>query len=149
MKTRLFAAAALGLGLVTAATAHGGEDDKAINYRQSVFTVIKWNFAPMGAMVKGKIPFDQAKFEQNANDLKALAGMPLEGFAKQGDPNKTHAKAAIWDEWDTFKKGMEKFESEAGKLAEVAASGDRDAIRAQFAATAKTCKACHDEYKED
>ena len=27
--------------------------EDAVKYRQSVYTAIKWNFAPMGAMMKG------------------------------------------------------------------------------------------------
>ena len=43
---------------------------------------------------------------------------------------------------------METFQSEASKLGDLAVAGDREAIKAQFKATGKTCKSCHDAFKE-
>ena len=58
------------------------------------------------------------------------------------------AKPAIWDNLADFQQKMEAMQLEAAKLGDVAASGDRQAIGDQIAATGKTCKSCHDEYKE-
>ena len=59
----------------------------------------------------------------------------------------TRAKPEIWLNTEDFNAKLADFRREAGKLASVAAEGDRAAISAQFGATGKTCKACHDEYK--
>ena len=42
---------------------------------------------------------------------------------------------------------MQAFEKAAGELAVVAKSGDEGAIKAQFGETGKTCKSCHDDFK--
>ena len=35
-----------------------------------------------------------------------------------------------------------------GKLAQVAKGGDLNAVKAQFGATGKACKSCHDDFKK-
>jgi cytochrome c556 len=39
-------------------------------------------------------------------------------------------------------------EKDSGKLAQAAQSGNMDDIKAQFGATAKSCKAYHDKYRQ-
>ncbi len=138
----------LTLGVVGVAGADEAED--AIKYRKGVFQVVKWNFGPMGAMVKGKIPYDKDAFAAKAENVAAVSGMALEGFPEGSDFGAdTTAKANIWEEWDKFKGGMEKFDQEAKKLSEVAKTGDMDAIKPQFAAVADTCKGCHDNFRKE
>jgi cytochrome c556 len=147
MTVRSLAVVTLTLALTVTGTAVAVTVDDAIKYRKSVYQVIKWNFGPMGAMVKGEMPFDAEAFARHAERVAALSGMPLEGFIPDSDLGDTTAKSEIWQQWDTFKSRMQDFETEAAKLAEVARGGDEKAIRAQFGATAKTCKACHDDFR--
>ena len=63
------------LGLATALTsisltaAAEVKPFEAIEYRQGIFKAIKWNFGPMGAMVKGKTEFNAEQFNKNAERL--------------------------------------------------------------------------------
>jgi cytochrome c556 len=143
-------AVALGV-LVSLASGMGYADavkpEDAIKYRQSVMTAIKWQFGPLGAMVKGARPYDKDLFIRNAAYLEVLAKMPLEGFVPGSDKGDTKAKPEIWSEMDKFKGGMEKLQVESAKLAQLATTGNMDEIKAQFGETAKTCKACHDNFK--
>ncbi|SEI76127.1 Cytochrome c556 [Allopseudospirillum japonicum] len=121
----------------------------AIEYRRAVFQLVKWNFAPMGDMVKGKTEFDAERFEVLAQRLAALSEMPLEGFSVEGsDKGDTKARAEIWSQWDDFAAGMQQFEKNAQELASVASSGDLEQIKPAFAAVGKTCKGCHDNFKD-
>jgi cytochrome c556 len=144
-----------GSAMMVMPSAFSSEEEKdpvaqAIEYRQSVFEVIRWNFAPMGAMVKGKQPFDAAVFAKSAARVASLSSMLLEGFIEGSDKGNTEAKADIWKKWDDFKAGMTKFEEESAKLAEAAKSAKAvDEVKAQFLETAKTCKGCHENFKED
>ena len=67
--------------LVSVATALP-KPEQSISYRQSVFSLIGWNFGPMAGMVRGTAPFDAAQFTLRAERLVALSKMPLEGFPK-------------------------------------------------------------------
>jgi cytochrome c556 len=77
--------------------------EDVIHYRQSAMTLIGWNFGPLAAMVKGKIPFDAAEFFKRADRIESLAPQVLEGFAKGSDKGaQTDAKADIWTHYDDF-----------------------------------------------
>lgn len=59
----------------------------------------------------------------------------------------TRAKAAIWAGKPDFEAKAAAYAEAAGALAEAAAGGDKAAFAAAHAATAATCKACHDLYQ--
>jgi cytochrome c556 len=143
-----------GTVLVAAAvTVHAEEkaDPKkdAIKYRQAAMTLIGANFKPMGAMVKGDVPFNAQEFARRSKDVAAVSSIDmLAAFPQDSDGAGSKAKPEIWMKWDDFKKKMGDMERETAKLAEVAKAGDAGAVRKQFGETGKTCKACHDDYKE-
>ena len=142
----------LGVSLLTVAHAAGPKPEEVVDYRQSVYTVIGWNFQPIGAMVKGEIPFDAAAVARHAQYVELMSQAALEGFPKGSGPEAvkdTEAKAEIWTNWDQFETAMKNFQQEAAKLTEVAKGGDEAAIKAQFGKTAETCKACHKEFRKD
>ena len=141
----------LALALATPVMAHDEDSPKhkAIKYRQSAMTLIGANFKPMGAMIKGEIPFDAAVMARHAKDLGAVASIDiLRGFPQDSDGKGSKAKPEIWFEWDDFKAKLDDMQEATAKLAQVATGGDRDAIKAQFGKTAETCKACHKKFKE-
>lgn len=142
----------IGLAFLTAASAAGPKPEDAAKYRQSVYTIIGWNFKPIGAMVKGEIPFDAAAVARHAQYVELMSKATLEGFPEGSGPDavkNTEAKPEIWANWDKFKIKMSDFQQEAAKLSEVAKGGDEAAIKAQFGKTAETCKACHKEFRQD
>jgi cytochrome c556 len=142
----------LGMGVLTAASAAEVKPEDAVKYRQSVYTVIGWNFKPMGAMVKGEIPFDAAAVARHAQYVEMMSKAAPEGFTKGSGPDvvkNTEAKPEIWTKSGDFKTKMDNFQQEATKLAEVAKGGKEADIKAQFGKTAETCKACHKEFRKD
>ena len=132
----------------TIAHDQGDTIEQAINYRQSAFRMIAWHFKPMGAMVKEKIDWNLADFQDHANAVAALARLPINGFIPDSDFGDTHAKRIIWEEPDDFAEKMQAFVDQAGNLQVIAQNGDRDQISDQFIQTARTCKSCHKKYRE-
>lgn len=142
----------IGLSSLTAANAADPKPEDAAKYRQSVYTIIGWNFKPIGAMVKGEVPFDAAAVARHAQYVELMSKATLEGFPEGSGPDavkNTEALPEIWTNWDKFETAMNDFQREAAKLNEVAKGGDEAAIKAQFGKTAETCKACHKEFRED
>lgn len=148
---QLGTAGILSFSLSTTAIAQGNiSSEDAIEYRHSIMEVIVWNFKPMVAMVKGKIPFDAQVFANRAANVAFLSQMPLEGFIPGSDKGDTEAKPEIWTNWDDFKAKMIEFQEESAKLAEVAKTATTvKEITPQFAKTGEACKGCHKKYKED
>ena len=142
---------AASLAVPFGASAHADtEAAAAIEYRQSIYHAIRWNFMPLAAMVKGEKPFDRAEFVKRSTRVSFLAHQLLEGYPQGSHEGETtDALPAIWENWDDFTAKLDAFKREAHALRVVAADGDEAAIKAQFVKTAGTCKACHDDYRAD
>lgn len=148
----ILAGGILGAGILSAAHAADPKPQDVVEYRKSVYTVIGWNFKPIGAMMKGEIPFDAAAVARHAQYVEMMSKAAPEGFTKGSGPDAvkdTEAKPEIWTSPDKFKTAMTNFQQESTKLAEVAKTGKEADIKAQFGKTAETCKACHKEFKKD
>lgn len=126
----------------------GSEFTKEIEYRQSVMTIYSWNLKQMGAMLKGKVPFDAAVFRARAGDLaKATQLELLLGFPEDSDEGETDARADIWLDFEDFEQKYQNLQSE-GELLNKAASGEDQAqLKAAFGDVGEACKACHKAYK--
>ena len=149
MIQRLAILAALTLGTAAAAAAQT-KPEVIIEYRRAAMTMIGWNFGPMSAMVKGKIPFDAKEFAKHSERIALLAPQVLEGFAKGSDKGaETDAKADIWTHFDDFQSKHSDLVNESRALSEVARTGDEAKMKEQFKKLGGACKACHDKYKQD
>lgn len=142
------AAAAGGIALSLQATAHLNDEEPMQSYRQSYFTLVAMNFGPIGAMVKGEIPWDDARVAMLADELAALASMDVSrAFGPGSDKGTTRAKPTIWENPDDFAAKLADMQEAVAGLQAAAGSGDRVAIAEATGATGESCKACHDEYK--
>lgn len=136
--------------LATAVAAAAVKPETAIRYRQSVYTMIGWNFVPMVDMIKSKTPWDSAEFAKHADRTASLAPQLLEGFPEGSDKGAdTEAKPEIWKNMDDFKSKMNDLVRETKTLADVAKAGDEAKTRDQFKKTAGACKSCHDKYRNE
>jgi len=124
------------------------EPSDAIEYRQAAFSMISVQIGDMGAMLKGKVPFDAEQFKMRANNAAALSKMPWEAFYEGTNKGDTAALAAVWAENATFVEKANAFAANADKLALAAQSGDKAVIGKAFGAWAKGCKDCHKQFKD-
>ena len=148
MRKSLIAVSAIAMAVVTGNATAQAKPEDVIKYRQSVYKVMGWNFAPMAAMVKGEKPFDKEAFARHAMILSQMSPLAMEGFAAGSDKGaETKAKPEIWTKSADFKEKMDKMAGESKKLAAIASTGSFDDIKKQFGTTAGACKACHDDYK--
>ena len=148
MKKMLTAAAltAAAACLALPAQAQFAKAEDAVAYRQAAYRVLAHHFGSLGAMANGKAPFDAARAAADGEVLAAIAKLPATGFVA-GAESKA-AKPAIWTEGDKFKQIDQDMIEAAGKLSTAAKSGDLEQIKAAFGPTAKTCKTCHDSYRQ-
>ncbi len=147
MRKSVIALAAV-IALGSASTAMARDPIKsAIKARKAAFTLIANNLGPMGAMAKGKIPFDKGEFTMRAANLEALSKMPWEFFIPNSQKG-SESKPAVWEKADDFKAEADVFQMKVADLAKATQSGDEEAMKIQFGKVAKTCKSCHKEYKE-
>ncbi len=124
--------------------------EDAIKYRQAIYRVILWNWMPLNAMARGRVPFNAPEFAKRAERVAALSTQLLEGYpAGSHEGAHTDAKPEIWSRFADFSAKMKSFETESAKLSVIAKGGNEEAIKTQFGKVGGTCKACHDKYKID
>ncbi len=142
------AAAASLLAFAAPASAQFAKPEDAIKYRQSSLSVMGTHFGRIGAMVNGRIPFDAKVAADNADLVVTMSKLPWVAFGPDTDKGgNTKAKPEIWTEQAKFKEYGDKMQAEAVKLAAAAKTGSLDTLKTSFAATADTCKTCHDAYR--
>ena len=118
-----------------------------IKYRQNV---MKSTAGHMGAIVdilKNGLSL-KAHVSDHARSMLQNSRMTLSMFPKGSGKGRTKAKLAIWGNWSKFESAVKDFERESAKLAEVAESGDMEALAKQVRATGKTCGGCHRNFRK-
>lgn len=121
--------------------------EESIKYRRAAMTMLKWHVDRIAPMVRKPQAFNRDEVARNAASIEFLSRVCLDGFEPGSDHGDTKALPEIWKDWNRFKSLGERFQTEAGKLRDVARNGDAAAVKAQFGETNKVCKACHDDFK--
>ncbi len=121
--------------------------EDAVKYRQNALFVMAQHFGRIGAMANGRVPFDGKAAADNAEIVANMAKLPWAGFAPNTDKMSKAAKSEIWTEQAKFKEHSDKLVAESGKLLAAAKTNNLDNLKAAFGATAGTCKACHDSFR--
>ncbi|WP_310468646.1 cytochrome c [Sphingomonas sp.] len=100
--------------------------------------------------LKGKSP-DLAVVRKNAGVIATFAPQIPSLFPPGTGPEvgKTEAKAAIWQKSEDFVAKSKDFTAAALAFDAAAKGSDLAAIRAAHGTMGKTCKACHDLYREE
>ena len=124
--------------------------ERAIEYRQAVYTVIGGNFGPLGGMMQGRAPFNGPEALKRAQRLAALAGFLDDAFPEISKDGKTKAKPEIWTNRAEFDKIAKDFADHTAALAATLAkdnSSATDAFKSAAAAVGNDCKTCHDKFR--
>lgn len=123
--------------------------EDAVKYRQGALYVLSQHFSRIGAMVSGRAPYDPRAALENAELVAALARLPATGFGKGTEHVSQKARPEIWTEQARFKEQNDRMVSESARLLAAARANNIDQVKAAYAATAATCKSCHDGYRNN
>lgn len=147
MKYRNSLGLALCLAISIPAAAQFRKPDDAIKYRQGVmFAMGNHLYTRLGGMANGRTPFDAKAAAENADVVLTLSRLPWVAFGPGTDQGITDAKPNVWTETARFKELSEKMQAEVVKLQAASRTGDLDALKVAYRATANSCKACHDAF---
>ena len=133
------------------AQALAGEDAKRMMHdRHENFERVGKAMKAITGDLKGDSP-DLAELRTNAATFTQLGPQMLTWFPPGTGPDvgKTEAKAEIWQKPQDFTAKAQAFNQTATAFATAAAGQDLAAVRAAHANLGKSCKACHDLYRED
>ena len=144
------AALALGFGSLAFSQA-APRPEQLIKWRQSAFQVIAWNTQRLKTALAGN--GDAREVQAAANMLAAVAasGLPdlfAPATAHGKGWHETTARDAVFSDAARFRAQTDEFARATALLARLAAGRDRAAIQEEFGKIAKTCKSCHDNFRE-
>ncbi len=148
-KALLGALATTTLALSLPAHAQFQKPEDAVAYRRGAFNVMGNHFARIGAMANGRVPFDAAAVQVNADIVQSMARLPFAGFIDGSNSvGNTNALPEVWSQGDKFKAAGQKMQDAVAKLNAAAKTGNPDQIKAAFGDTGQTCKGCHDDFRK-
>lgn len=149
MKRLLIAATAVaGLAASLPAAAQFQKPEDAVKYRQSAMFVLANHFGRIGAMVNGRAPYDAAVANANADVVATMSRLPFVGFVDgTASTDKGKASAKVWSDKAGFDTAAKKMQDEVAKLVSAARTNSLDNLKGAFGEVGKTCKGCHDEYR--
>ncbi|WP_199610778.1 c-type cytochrome [Flocculibacter collagenilyticus] len=139
--------------LTLSSTANANDSFKhEIDARQSYMQVLRHNIGQLGAMAKGKKPYDAELAKAAAQNLALAASMNNAFMWPKGSDNanakNTDALPAIWDQLAKVKKINGDMKEASENLAKHAGNGLSE-VRKYIGAVGKTCKGCHDDFKAE
>ena len=102
-------------------------------------------------MFKGTAAFDAGKVAEAAKIVEGHAAemgslFPDTKASREGKG--TEALPSIWENKDDFLAIAKTLENKSADLAKVAVTNDQSQIRRVFGEMAKTCSACHSDYRK-
>jgi cytochrome c556 len=149
--TSLLLAAAIALaGAGTAFAQQAPKPETLIKWRQSAFQVVAWNSGRIKANLDGEYNKDQVI--KSADVIAAIAGSGLGSLFPAGTEtgkgwHDTTVKADLFANPAKVAQRSADFAKEANELLRIASSGDAAAVKDQFGKLQKTCKSCHDDFR--
>lgn len=151
---RILPAALMALATLapTLALAEDDPKDLAIEARKGYFVMLGANMAPLAAMAKGEMPYDEAAAAQAATNIETLSKYPvgmhfMPGTAK-GEMEDTDAKPEIWTDMEGVKAKFAAFQEAAAGAGE-AVKGGQDKVGPVVQKLGGSCKGCHDNYRAE
>ena len=145
----LLATAAAAFTLSFPAAAQFAKPEDAAKYRQSALFVMGQHFGRIGQMVNGRVPYDAKAALENAEVVAEMAKLPWAGFGPGTEKLSQKTKPEIWTEQVKFKEHNEKLVAESTKLVAAAKTNNLDNLKVAFGSAAGTCKACHDNFRNN
>jgi cytochrome c556 len=144
-------------GLLAAALLLGACNDRVkdthpqrwVSQRQAAFKQLTKALEPMGLVARERQDYNKAEFQSQALELQELSGKPWAYFTPDSNYPPTRAKPSVWQDAAGFKQAQDSYQARVAQLAKVAGSADVPAIRSAVDAVEKSCKACHDQSRNE
>jgi cytochrome c556 len=142
------------IGITMSVAAYSADDpmQKAIKARQAEMQLRSFNAGPLFGMAKGDIAYDAELAKKLAGNLKLMLDLDNSRAWAKGSDNENYAGETtalpkIWTTYPEIADYGKKFVVAVNELAAVAGNG-RDALKSKIGDLGKSCKGCHDEFRE-
>lgn len=130
------------------AWAHSGATG-IVKERMQLMKDIASDTKALGLAFRGKTPYDPAEIAAAAERIAEHAGTRLTALFPDGsNDHPSEASSEIWSDWERFTEIADDLRISAQRLADEASSG-QTATAPLFGDVARTCKACHQDFRID
>lgn len=136
------------------ALAADGPYDGAIKARQGMFQQFNFNVGMLFDMAKDKRPYEAELAQHSAENLSLATSLHQDAYWPEGsdtetDGNiKTRALPKIWENLPDVQEKFGDLRASVKNLVAVAGAGV-DELKGAVGDVGESCKACHDEYREE
>jgi cytochrome c556 len=117
-----------------------------VAHRRAAFKELLKSFEPMGVMIRDN-KYDPQRFAVLAASVKTLREAPWQYFGPGTQYPPSHSKDEVWSRPEAFEADRKAFFDATDKLAAVAGTKDAKVAAAAFQAAEKTCRNCHETFK--
>jgi cytochrome c556 len=121
--------------------------DQLVTKRREVFKQFGKVLEPMGLVARDRQTYNAREFNVSAEELNKLASQPWAYFTPDSNYPPTRAKPEVWSQAADFKAAQVQYQSTVQQLLKAAQAGDLEAIRPAVNDVQKSCKSCHDSFR--
>ncbi|WP_194789845.1 c-type cytochrome [Pseudomonas sp. UFMG81] len=125
------------------------DPNSPLGQRKAIFKQMLKTSEDMGGMLRGRLPFDGAKFADGAVKLDGLSHQPWQHFPQVRDEGDSSARADVWERQARFHALARQLEGVTGELVDVTRSQPLEAaqLKGPMDKVEAACKACHTEFR--
>ncbi|GHT92885.1 cytochrome c [Betaproteobacteria bacterium] len=126
--------------------------EQLIKVRQSLFQTVGWNCTRIRQNLEGQ--YNKAEVIKAAEVIAALSNSALDVLFAPGTETgkgwrETTVKPEFFSKPEHSAHLLSQFRKEANALAELAHTGSAETVKTRFDNLVKTCKACHDDFRNN
>ena len=123
--------------------------DQPVTKRNAIFKQFTRTLEPMGLVARERQAYNAREFLANALELEKISSQPWVYFTPDSNYPPTHAKAQVWSQSAEFKAAQDSYLASVGQLVKAAQGGDVTVIRPAVNDVQKSCKSCHNQFRND
>lgn len=125
------------------------DPNSPLGQRKAIFKQMLKTSEDMGGMLRGRLPFDGARFAEGAVKLDGLSREPWQHFPQVKDEGDSSARPEVWERQARFQDLARQLEGVTGELVSVTRDQPLEAatLKVPMDKVEAACKACHTEFR--
>lgn len=138
------------VALCLSVAACGGVDpDSPLGKRQTAFKSMLKVSEELGGMLRGRVPYDEARFIAGAAELQQLSREPWQYFPEVRDDERSQATDEVWKRQAQFREIADELQKETADLLAATATPplSRSHLKPLLQRIEDSCERCHQAFR--
>ncbi|AKX45146.1 cytochrome C [Thiopseudomonas alkaliphila] len=127
----------------------GIDPNSPVGKRKAIFKEMLNVSEDLGGMLRGRVPYDEALFIEQAAHLDQLGRTPWQYFPELPEADKSSAKADVWEQQEKFKQLAREMEQATANLVASTQATPiiSSALKQRMQAVEDSCESCHQAFR--